>query len=195
MTGIKLIAIAGLIVALGAPIAVHAQDEGGDGGLGWDLYAGVEFDMTTVDLSDDGLQEQFGRGRFESDFYKLRLGARLFEAVGVELHAGFPAHDADGREIETKQFYGLYFVPTGVIAELFEVSVRLGYAFSSVENELASEDLDGASYGLSVEFPLRRAFGDSMPDLRLGFGGTVYQEERDARIYGFHGGLRYDFSI
>lgn len=190
----KLIIVAGLALALCAPGIASAQDEG-ESGLGWDLYAGVEFDSTTVDLSDDGLEQAFGGGRFDSDFYKLRLGARLFSSVGVELHAGFPAHDAGDGEVETKQFYGLYFVPTGVLMELFEVSVRVGYAFSSVENDQASEDIDGASFGLGVEFPLRRAFGESMPNLRLGFGGTVYQEERDARIYGFHGGLRYDFSI
>lgn len=189
----KLIAAGVLTAALGMPTLAAAQDEGG--GLGWNLYAGIEFDSTTVDLSDDGLQDAFGRGRFDSDFYKLRLGARLFDGVGVELHAGFPAHDADGREIETKQFYGLYFVPTGVLLDVVEISVRLGYAFSSIENDQASEDLDGASFGVGVEFPLRRAFGENMPNLRLGFGGTVYQEARDARIYGFHGGLRYDFSI
>lgn len=172
----------------------EASDEE-DGGLGLNLYVGLEYDQTTVDLDDEQVEAAFGGGsRFDADFYKLRVGARLFESVGLELHAGFPASDASSDELEVKQFYGLYLVPTGVLMEFIEISARLGYAFVELENDLGSEDTDGASFGLGAELPLR-ALGESLPNLRIGVGATVYQEERSGRMYGFHGGIRYDFSL
>lgn len=170
----------------------ESGDEGG--GLGLNLYVGLEFDQTKVDIDDEASEAALGRNRFDADFYKLRLGARIFDGVGVEFHAGFPAGDASEDELEVKQFYGLYLVPTGVIMETVEISARLGYAFVELDSELGSEDADGASFGLAAELPLR-VFGEGMPNLRFGVGGTVYQEERSGRIYGFHGGIRYDFSL
>lgn len=160
----------------------------------WNLYVGLEFDQTTVDVNDEGLQAALGRRRFDSDFYKLRLGARFFDAVGVEFHAGFPANNSGDKELETKQFYGLYLVPTGVLLDTVEVSARLGYAFMTLESEGQEEDLDGASFGLAAELPLR-LISESMPNLRIGVGGTVYQEQRDTRVFGWHAGLRYDFTL
>lgn len=174
-----------------APAEETASDEGGN----LNLYVGVDYDMTTVDLNDSATETALGgRHRFDSDFYKLRLGVRLFEVVGVEFHAGFPANDSSTRKLETKQFYALYLAPTGVLFELIEVSARVGYAYTELKNAFGKEDLDGASFGLAVELPLRR-FGENLPNLRIGAGGTVYQEDRDARVYGFHGGLRYDFTL
>lgn len=170
-----------------------SEDEGG--GMGLNLYVGVEFDQAKVDIDDEALQAELGgQDRFDAEFYKLRLGARLFDGVGVEFQAGVPASDGSDDELEVKQFYGLYLVPTGVVLETVEISARLGYAFVELENELGSQDTDGASFGLAAELPLR-VFGDGMPNLRFGVGATVYQEERSGRMYGFHGGLRYDFSL
>jgi hypothetical protein len=169
-----------------------SSDEGEGGSL--NLYVGLEFDQTKVDIDEEEVSAALGRSRFDADFYKLRLGARIFDGVGVELHAGFPAGNASEDELEVKQFYGLYLVPTGVILETVEISARLGYAFVELDSELGSDDADGASFGLAAELPLR-AFGDGMPNLRLGIGGTVYQEERSGRMYGMHAGIRYDFSL
>lgn len=170
------------------------SDEGGGDGEGLKLYVGVDYDMTTVDINDGEVETALSGDRFDSDFYKLRLGTRLFEAVGLELNAGFPANNASSEKLETKQFYALYLVPTGVLFELIEVSARIGYAYTELKGDAGSEDADGMSFGLGVELPLRR-FGESLPDLRLGVGGTVYQEDRDGRVYGFHGGVRYDFML
>jgi hypothetical protein len=169
-------------------------DEGGDGGSGRTFYVGLDYDMTKIDINDRGTREALGRRRFESNFYKLRLGARIFEGVGLEFHAGFPDNDASARKLETKQFYALYLVPTGVLFDLVEVSARIGYAYTELESELGKDDADGASFGLAVEVPLRH-FGEGMPNLRIGAGGTVYQEERDGRVFGWHGGVRYDFTL
>lgn len=170
-------------------------DEGGGGGGGGRVfYIGVDYDMTKVDVNDSEQRAALGRRHFESNFYKLRLGTRLFEGVGLELHAGFPDNDASARKLETKQFYALYLVPTGVLFDLVEVSARLGYAYTELESELGKDDADGASFGLAIEVPLRH-FGEGMPNIRVGAGGTVYQEERDGRVYGWHGGIRYDFTL
>lgn len=169
-------------------------DESGGDGEGLKLYVGVDYDMTTVDINDGGVETALSGDRFDSDFYKLRIGTRLFEAVGLELNAGFPANNASSEKLETKQFYALYLVPTGVLFELIEVSARIGYAYTELKGDAGSEDADGMSFGLGVELPLRR-FGESLPDLRIGAGGTVYQEDRDGRVYGFHGGVRYDFTL
>lgn len=179
-----------------------AEDSGGSSGgeedtgdaEGRKLYVGVDYDMTTVDINDGQVASALSGNRFDSDFYKLRLGTRLFEAVGLELNAGFPANNAGAEKLETQQFYALYLVPTGVLFELIEVSARIGYAYTELQGDAGSEDADGMSFGLGVELPLR-GFGGSLPDLRIGVGGTVYQEDRDGRVYGFHGGLRYDFTL
>lgn len=163
-------------------------------GSGLRLYAGLEYDMTTVDFDEGKQREDFGGRRFDSDFYKLRLGARLFDGVAVELHAGLPANRAGGDEVETQQFYALYLVPTGVLLNVVEISARLGYAFTTVENKNASADLDGASFGVAVELPFR-IFGEGPPNFRVGAGATVYQADRDARVFGVHGGLRFDFTV
>lgn len=170
------------------------DSDSGDG-EGLKLYVGLEYDQTTIDINDDAKEAALGRHRFDSDFYKLRLGWRAFEAVAVEFHAGFPANKSSNDELETKQFYGLYLVPTGVLLNTIEVSARLGYAYTEVKADGgAKEDQDGASFGIAFELPLR-LFGESMPNLRIGAGGTVYQEERESRIFGWHGGIRYDFTL
>lgn len=171
-----------------------STDEDGGGGSGRTFYIGLEYDMTKVDINDSDTREALGRRKFESNFYKLRLGARIFEGVGLELHAGFPDNDASSHKLETKQFYGLYLVPTGVLFDLVEVSARVGYAYTELKSELGKDDADGASFGLAVELPLRH-FGEGMPNLRIGAGGTVYQEDRKGRVYGWHGGIRYDFTL
>lgn len=174
-----------------------SDDSSGDGeggGRGLNLYVGLEFDQAKVDLDDRDTSTSLGRSRFDTDFYKIRLGARVFEGVGIEFHAGVPSSNASDRKLEMKQFYGLYLVPTGVIMETVEVSARLGYAYVKLDSEQGSDDADGASFGLALEVPLRR-FGENLPNVRIGGGGTVYQEQREGRIYGYHFGLRYDFSL
>lgn len=174
--------------------ASSSEDEGEGGGSGRTFYVGVEYDMSKIDIDDGGTREALGRRRFESNFYKLRLGARIFEGVGLEVQAGFPDNDAGARKLETKQFYAIYLVPTGVLFDLVEVSARVGYAYTELESQVGKDDADGASFGLAVELPLRH-LGENMPNVRLGVGGTVYQEDREGRVYGWHGGIRYDFTL
>lgn len=179
----------------GDTTAADEETQSIDTSEGLKLYVGLEYDQTTIDINDDATEAALGRHRFDSDFFKLRLGWRVFDGVGVEFHAGFPANKSSSDELETKQFYGLYLVPTGVFLNTVEVSARLGYAYTQLKADGGGkEDQDGASFGLAFELPLR-AFGEGMPNLRVGAGGTVYQEEREGRIFGWHGGIRYDFTL
>lgn len=163
-------------------------------GEGLPLYVGVEFAQTRVEVSEEGLEAAFGARRFDSEFYKLRVGTRLFEGVGLEAQVGVPASDSGEGEVETSQYYGLFLVPTGVFMDFIEISARIGYSMMTIENDLADEDLDGMSFAIAIELPLR-AFGESLPDLRLTSSGAVFQEDRDARVYGYTVGLRYDFRL
>lgn len=162
---------------------------------GLKLYVGLDYDMTKIDINDKDKAAALGRHRFDSDFYKLRIGVRVFDGIGVEFHAGVPANNASSTKLETKQFYGLYLVPTGVLLNTVEVSARLGYAYTEVKSDQGKENEDGASFGIAFEVPLRLVLGDDAPNIRIGAGGTVYQEDRASRIFGWHGGIRYDFTL
>lgn len=166
-------------------------DEGGD----LALYLGAEYVDLRVDLSDEPMQAEFGRDEFDAQMYVLRAGIRMFEFIAFELQGGAGGSASGSDELEVKQYLGAYFAPTGTIAEMVEISVRVGYSFMTLESENGSEeDFDGVSYGVGVELPLR-AFGESLPNLRIVGGGSVYQSDRDSRTFGWRAGLRYDFRI
>lgn len=163
------------------------------GGTGRPLYVGVEFAQTKIELADK-VRAKFGARRFDSDFYKLRLGVRLFDGLGFEFQGGVPGSNASGNDLETSQYYGLYLAPTGVLFETLEVSARIGYSFMSIESDDADKDLDGVGYALALELPLRR-LAEGLPDFRLTAAAEVYQGDREARVYGYSVGLRYDFHL
>jgi hypothetical protein len=164
---------------------------------GFPLYLGLEYDTSKIEIAKDSTQAKFGGARrYGSDFYKLRVGARIFEAVGFELQAGVPNRkgDIDDNDLKTKSFYGAYIVPTGVAFDLLEISARLGYSYAKWSAGGSSETTDGVSYGLAIEFPLTR-ISEGMPNIRITTAGTVYQQDHDVRSYGWSAGLRYDFNL
>ena len=164
-------------------------------GEGLPLYIGIEYADLTFDVSNDQLEADFGNDRFDSQLYALRLGTRLFNAIGAELQLGAGDSASGTDEVEVSQYAGFYFVPTGTIANAVEVSVRVGYSFLTLEGASgAEEDVDGLSYGLGMAVPFR-LWGEGMPNLRLNAGGTVYSSERETRTFSWHAGLRYDFFL
>ena len=169
----------------------------------WQLYGG--YDRAHINLlvsnsnpastTPTSLQTRFGGDSFGSSFNRLRGGVRLLDVVGIEAHVGFKGDNgSDPGSVSVNKYYGLYAVPTGVIFDTFEVAAALGYSQMTVERGSASEKFKGVSYGLNIELPIRRFF-ESLPDIRLGLGGIVYHHDSDARIYGTHFGIRYDFKI
>lgn len=166
-----------------------------DDGEPFYLYAGVDMVDVRVSFSDDALVAKFGDDKLNSSFYRLRVGTRLFEAIGVEAHYGLPDQDDSGeRHFETGEYYGVFVVPTGVFLDVVEISAPVGYTLTKVERGGASEKFDAVSFGMNIEVPITLD-SEWFPDIRIGGGGTVYQAQNDARIYGYHFGIRLDFKL
>lgn len=167
----------------------------GDDGEPFYLYAGVDLVEVRASFSDDALIAKFGDDKLNSSYYRLRVGTRLFEAIGVEAHYGLPDQDDSGeRNFETGEYYGAFIVPTGVFLDVVEISAPVGYTLTKVERGGASEKFDAVSFGLNIEVPITLD-SEWLPDIRIGGGGTVYQAKNDARIYGYHFGIRLDFKL
>lgn len=167
----------------------------GDDGEPFYLYAGVDLVEVRASFSDDALIAKFGNDKLNSSYYRLRVGTRLFEAIGVEAHYGLPDQDDSGeRNFETGEYYGAFIVPTGVFLDVVEISAPVGYTLTKVERGGASEKFDAVSFGLNIEVPITLD-SEWLPDIRIGGGGTVYQAKNDARIYGYHFGIRLDFKL
>lgn len=166
-----------------------AEEIPADDGTSTPIYFGV--DMATTTLSSSSLSG-FDDGNYDSGQYRLRLGAVPIEGIGVEFHYGLDNGGEDDGEAATASYYGLYLVPMSTIIGGVELAFPVGYAMSTVERPGASEDLESLAYGMDAQLPLR-AFGESLPNLRIGAGGMVYYQRGDARLYGINVGLRYDF--
>jgi hypothetical protein len=166
-----------------------------DDGEPFYLYAGVDMVEVRASFSDDALAAKFGGDKLNSSYYRLRVGTRLFDAIGVEAHYGIPDQDDSGEgNFETGEYYGAFLVPTGVFLDVVEISAPVGYTLTKVERGGASEKFDALSFGLNIEVPITLD-SEWFPDIRIGGGGTVYQAKNDARIYGYHFGVRLDFKL
>jgi len=159
------------------------------------LYAGVDYAHLTLSLSDEAREAQFGGNNPDSDMYRLRVGARVLDAVALELQYGIAdTQDDEAGKFEVGEYYGAFLVPTGALFDLIEVSVPVGYSVFTAERGAAETELDGVSYGLNLELPI--AIGaEWLPDIRIGGGGLVYQAHTAARVWGYHFGIRADFKI
>lgn len=159
------------------------------------LYVGADYASLTASFSRDALVTQFGGDDFESSFYRVRVGTRLFDGIGVEGHFGVSdTDDSEPGDVEVSEYFGVFVVPTGVIFDLIEVAAPVGFSVTELSGRGAKKKFDGVSFGLNFEIPLLVDV-EGFPDIRIGGGGTVYQAERDARIYGYHAGVRIDFNI
>lgn len=212
----KLIRFAPLAaILLGAMVAapVHAQgfggisssssdaydndtsDAGDDNGKRY-IYAGADYAFLRTSLSKDKLKTALGGDDFDSDFYRLRVGTRLFRQIGIEGQFGIKNEDGnDHGKIETKQMYGVYLVPTGNLFRFLEVSAPIGYSHLKLSNSNGSVNFDSVSFGLNLEVPVYVNPDSALPDVRIGGGGTVFYAENAARTYGYHAGIRLDFKI
>ena len=159
------------------------------------FYVGAERVEATLDLSDDDLEQSYGDGKLQGGFYRARAGIRLAPGISVEGQGGFiPDDDKAVNDVKFKHFYAAYLVTTGTVLDTVEISGRVGYAWIGAKNQNADKSFDNISYGVEIALPLR-VFSEAMPDIRLVAGGTVFTQERDERAYGWHYGLRYDFSL
>src|SRR3546814_19697314 len=51
-------------------------------------YAGVDYAFLHTSLSKDSLKNALGGDHFDSDFYRVRFGTRIFQQLGVEPQVG-----------------------------------------------------------------------------------------------------------
>jgi hypothetical protein len=156
------------------------------------LYVGADYGSVTVSISN---LRSFPVTDTESTIYKGRVGMRISEAIGIEAHYGKGQEDEDlPNAAQIDHYFGIYIVPTGTLLDVVEFGFPLGFAWTRISSNNEKEALDGVSYGMNMEFPIK-LFVDSSPDVRLGGGGMVYQQNNSARTYGWHVGVRYDFAI
>lgn len=159
------------------------------------LYVGADYANVTLSLSDDAREAAFGGHNPRSDMYRLRVGTRLFGSIGLEAQYGLADTDDDeAGKYEVAAYYGAYLVPTGMLFDVVEISVPVGYSVFKAERGNATTELDGVSYGMNIEVPI--AIGvEWLPEIRIGGGGLVYQAHDESRVYGYHAGLRADFKL
>ena len=168
----------------------------------WQLYAGYDYAMVNFLASSRNSPptpndaNQFSNDNLHGNFHQVRAGVRVFDVIGIEAHYGIKAGgDNKPDSMAVKNNMGLYFVPTGTLFDVVEISALLGYASTKMEHAGKSLTVRGSSYGANLEVPLRPLLGEWMPDIRVGGGFMVYHHDSESRIYGSHFGLRYDFKV
>lgn len=157
----------------------------------WRLYAGYDWVRDTVSASN---LSGFPTGDYDSGMNRLRFGAKIFEAIGVEAQFGANRGEKRPGTAETKSYYGVFLVPTASLFDTLELTFPVGYARNKVERTGGSASLSSLSYALNAVLPIR-TFSASLPDVRFEAGWAVYYQKTDARIYGFNAGLAYNFDV
>lgn len=159
------------------------------------LYVGADYQMARFSVSNSEAVNGFAVSDYDSQFVDLRVGYRVLDAVGVEAHYGVPAGSSDSEgKVKTDAFYAAYVVPTGTLFEALEISAPVGYAYAKLKDSTNSASRSGVAFGLNLELPMR-ALLSRLPDVRVTGGGTVFNHGTDARYYGYHAGLRWDFGF
>lgn len=170
----------------------------------YNFYFGADLQNSKLSVSDSNGFGGLNTSGYDSKFWDVRAGYRLFKVIGVELHYGLPDQDANelGR-YKKRSYYGVFAVPTANVFDLFEIGFPLGYTNSGITvdgqnsagtNTTVQKHLNSIAYGANLEVPVR-VIWRALPDIRLTGGGMVYYQRSDAREYGFHFGLRYDFGF
>ena len=183
----------------------QSSSESFDDDKKYQFYVGADLQDTKLSISDSNSFGGLNNTSYDSKFWDLRAGYRLFKAIGIEGHYGIPDEDANqGGRYKTRKYYGVFAVPTASVFNLFEIAFPLGYTNSGITVNGTAADgttpltvqkhLNSLAYGANLEIPVR-VFWRALPDFRLTGGGMVYYQRSDAREYGFHFGLRYDFGF
>ncbi len=170
----------------------------------YNFYVGADLQNTKLSVSNSDSFNGLNASDYDSKFWDIRAGYRLFKVVGVEVHYGVPdQNDQDPGRYKKRSYYGVFAVPTASVFDLFEIGFPVGYTNSGITvngqnaagtNTVVEKHLNSIAYGANLEVPVR-VLWRALPDVRLTGGGMVYYQRSDAREYGFHFGLRYDFGF
>lgn len=157
------------------------------------FYFGAAYSSLKLSVSDSAMAARLGGDHFGSKLALLRAGIRVFDVVGLEVQGGSKGEDGgDPGTFTSANYFAAYIVPTGTLFDTLEIAAPIGYAAIQAVRGNAKERFKGPSYGLNLELPLR-LFGESLPNLRFTAGYRIYYADKDARIYGYQAGLRFDF--
>jgi len=170
----------------------------------YNFYVGADLQNTKLSVSDSGSFGGLNNTSYDSKFWDLRAGYKLFKVIGIEAHYGIPdQNDETLNRYKKRNYYGIFAVPTANVFDLFELGFPIGYTNSSITvngdtsagaQTTVEKHLNSIAYGANLEIPVR-VFWHALPDFRLTGGGMVYYQRSDAREYGYHFGLRYDFGF
>ncbi|WP_157572491.1 hypothetical protein [Nevskia soli] len=170
----------------------------------YNFYVGADLQNTKLSISNSDSFSGLDSTSYDSKFWDVRAGYRLFKVVGIEAHYGIPDQDdGDPGRYKKRNYYGIFAVPTANVFDLFEIGFPVGYTNSGITvngqtsagtSAVVEKHLNSIAYGANLEIPVR-VLWRALPDVRLTGGGMVYYQRSDAREYGFHFGLRYDFGF
>lgn len=170
----------------------------------YNFYVGADLQNTKLSISNSDSFSGLNSSSYDSKFWDVRAGYRLFKVVGIEAHYGVPDQDdGDPGRYKKRNYYGIFAVPTANVFDLFEIGFPVGYTNSGITvngqtsagtSAVVEKHLNSIAYGANLEIPVR-VLWRALPDVRLTGGGMVYYQRSDAREYGFHFGLRYDFGF
>ena len=170
----------------------------------YNFYIGADLQNTKLSVSNSDSFQGLNASDYDSKFWDIRAGYRLFKVIGVEAHYGIPdQNDQDPGRYKKRSYYGIFAVPTANVFDLFEIGFPVGYTNSGITvngqtaagtSAVVQKHLNSIAYGANLEVPVR-VLWRALPDIRLTGGGMVYYQRSDAREYGFHFGLRYDFGF
>jgi hypothetical protein len=163
------------------------------------FYVGADLQDAKLSVSDSNGLNGLPPGGYDTKFWDVRAGYRVLKAVALEAHYGFKEQDDnDPGRFKVDNYWGIFLVPTGHVLNLFELSFPIGYVRQNItapiNNTPTDIHLHSIAFGGNLEIPIRE-FWSALPDIRLTGGGMVYYQRSDAREYGFHYGLRYDFGF
>lgn len=157
-------------------------------------YLAAGFDSIDFSASTPELQALFGGQDFSGMQVHLRGGLRVHEMVSLEVQGGAKAQNGvDPGTVQINNYLGLFVVPSSNLGWI-EISAPIGFnSFRLIRGD-SKEKFQRPSFGLSLALPVR-AFKEALPDLRFTGGYKIYYVDKDARVYGYHAGMQYDFEM
>lgn len=159
------------------------------------FYVGAEFDAMTLSASAPDLQAKFGGQTTDAAMIHGRFGWRVFDAIALEVQAGAKTRNGVAAgEAELKNYFGFFVVPTGDLFGRAEISAPIGFNTFSLLHGQNEAKFTRPSFGVDLSIPVRQ-LSEALPDLRFVAGFKLYYFENDARVYGYHAGMRWDFQM
>lgn len=179
------------------PFAHSSGESGGEGEEAEQsrYYLAAGFDSIDFSASSAELKTLFGGENFSGMQVHLRGGLRVHDMVSIEVQGGAKAQNGvDAGTIQINNYLGLFVVPGTSLGGKVEIAAPIGFNSFRLIRGNSKEKFQRPSFGLSLAVPVR-GFKETLPDLRFTGGYKIYYVDKDARVYGYHLGMQYDFKM